>query len=320
MKFAIGLSTVLAGLFTATAALAQVVFPHSPAELVAMASANEYLTNLDHRAFIRQAMQYALAREASATSKPYTTAIGSWLTATVNSDGRQQHMFFAQLGAGAQAGPIDLYILAGQSNMVGITESGGYNGPDPEIRTLLQARTTGRTVVTLNCALGATAISDWLPSTISFRHVLDNKLRHNLTRDCVEAARGIKDRSGRRARIRGLFFHQGEADASWANALDTPSFATNWPGRYRQVVDCFRDEFGDIPAVHAQIGTTNSTDPKVQSYWKMVQDAQATVTGQLPRSAMIVTKDLATHDGLHLNNASQATAGARFAAAMIPLL
>lgn len=320
MKLAIGLSTLFAAILPTMPAFAQVVFPHSPAELVAMASANEYKTNLEHRAFIRQAMQYALTREASAASKPYTTAIGSWLTASLNSDRRQMHMFGAQLAAGTLTGPIDLYILAGQSNMVGFTETGDYNGPDPEIRAALQARTSGRNVVTLNCALGATSISEWLPSTISSTHVLDGKLRHSLTRECVEVARSIKDKSGRRARIRGFFFHQGEAEVNWASFFDDPSFATQWPARYRQVVDFFRDEFGDIPAVHAQIGPTNSTDPEALGYWKMVQDAQATVTSQLPRSAMIVTKDLTTHDGVHLNNASQATAGARFAAAMIPLL
>jgi hypothetical protein len=145
-------------------------------------------------------------------------------------------------------------------------------------------------------------------------------LRHSLLRECIEFVRGVKDKSGRRARIRGWFFHQGEADAGWANTFNNPSFATNWPARYRQIVEFVRDEFGDIPVVHAQIGTSSSTDPRAQSFWKMVQDAQATVTSQVSRSAMIVTKDLPTHDGLHLNDAAQAVAGQRFATAMISLL
>ncbi|HMJ11101.1 MAG TPA: sialate O-acetylesterase, partial [Polyangiaceae bacterium] len=294
--------------------------PHSPAELVAMASATEYRTDLEHRAFIRQALQYALAREAGASSKPYTTAIQSWFVSTVNSDPRTQHMFVEQLGASGLAGPIDLYILAGQSNMVGLTESGGYNGPDPEIRAALQARTAGRNVVTLNCALSATSIGEWVPSAISSTHIFDKKLRHNLTRECIEFARGIKDRSGRRARIRGFFLYQGEADVSYTQSTGNPSFISEWPNRYRQVVDFIRDEFGDIPAVHAQIASTNSTDPQAQTYWRMMQDAQATATSQLSRSAMIVTKDLTTRDGLHLNDASQAVAGQRFATALLGLL
>src|SRR5258706_10443480 len=126
MKIVTGLVTLAVTNFAlARAAVAQVAFPQSPAELVAMASANEYSTNLQHRAFVQKSMEYALTREASASSKPYTNAIQAWLVNMLNSDGRELHMFGEQLAAGTVTAPIDLYLLAGQSNMVGLTESGG---------------------------------------------------------------------------------------------------------------------------------------------------------------------------------------------------
>lgn len=321
MKAIIRLFTLTVALLALTrSAAAQVAFPQSPADLVAMATSDLYLTDLDQRAFVQKAMAFALAREAKASSKPYTTAIQSWLLGVLNGDSRIQHMFTEQLAATVITDPIDLYILAGQSNMVGLTESGPYNGPDPEIRAALQARTSGRKVVTLNCAFSATSSYDWLPSSTSFHHVLNGKLYFNPARECVEYARGVKNKLGSRARIKGIFFYQGEADVSWAVSFKSDSVVTTWPDRYLEIVNFWRDEFGEVPAVHAQIATTSDTNPDAQRYWKLLQDAQATVPSLLSRSAMIVTKDLQVRDGVHLNDASQAVAGQRFATAMLGLL
>jgi hypothetical protein len=321
MKAFIGLFTVAAALLAmASPVAAQVAFPQSPADLVAMANSDLYLKDLDQRAFVQKAMAFAVARETNASSKPYTTAIQSWLSNVLNNDGRIQHMFGEQLAATTITDPIDLYILAGQSNMVGLTESGGYNGPDPEIRAALQARTPGRRVVTLNCAFSATSSYDWVPSSTSFTHLLLQKLYFNPARECVEFARGIKNKNGKRARIRGVFFYQGEADVNWALYFKSDAVVTSWPDRYREIIDFWRDEFGEIPAVHAQIATTSDPSPETQHYWKLLQDTQAAVPSHLSRSAVIVTKDLQVRDGVHLNDASQAIAGQRFATAMIGLL
>jgi hypothetical protein len=321
-KHALAIAVTLSTCVLAWPAKAQVVFPRSPAELVAMANDVKYLKDFQHRAFVSQAFQYALSREASATSKPYTTAFQNWLAAQLAGDPRATHIFQTQVAQSAVTRPIDLYLLMGQSNMVGLTESvpvnGPYNGPDPEIQAALQARTPNRTVVTLNCALGASGLGAWLPATTSFS--LEGKERHNLTRECIEAARAIRNRGGNRARIRGMFFYQGETDAAVAASWNAPQVIDNWPIGYAEVVEFVRDEFGDIPAVHAQIATVVSSDANYQMYWRLMQDAQATVSSRLPRSAMIVTKDLQLCDFIHLNDASQAIAGQRFATAMLSLL
>ena len=300
----------------APGASAQVVFPRSPAELVTMANDSKYLTDLEHRAFVSRAFQYALGREVNLPDKPYTTAFSGWLSAQL-SDARAAHIFQTQLTLTNTTQPIDLYLLMGQSNMVGQTESGLYKGPDPEIRAALQARTPNRSVATLNCALGASALNAWQPGTISFTL---GKLRHNSTRECIEAARAIKNRVGKRARVRGVFFYQGETDAALAAGWNAPQMVSSWPTRYAEVIEFLRDEFGDIPAVHAQIATVVSSDTNYQNYWRSLQEAQATVPSRLTKSAMIITSDLTIHDGIHLNDASQAIAGNRFAAEMLKLL
>jgi hypothetical protein len=72
--------------------------------------------------------------------------------------------------------------------------------------------------------------------------------------------------------------------------------------------------------VHAQLASSGNTDPVAQQYWARMQQAQGAALNGMTRASMIVTKDLQTHDGLHLNDASQAIAGQRFASAMLSLL
>lgn len=304
---------------SAAPAAAQVSFPQTPAELVAMLEDDALETDEAHRAFVLEAVRYVAAREAGEATRPYTDAVQAWFSAELASDGRASHMFATSLMAALTIDePIDLYLLMGQSNMVGLTESGGYNGPDPEIRAALQAATPDRTVVTLNCALSASFLANWEPQTVSFND-LGGKLRHNLTKTCIESARGIANTAGERAKIRGLFFYQGESDVSLAYMFETPDPIDTWPARYAAVIDFLRIEFGEVPAVHARIAVNGNPDPQLQAYWSLMQQRQAEAVALVPNSASIATADLAVHDGIHLDDASQAIAGQRFADAMLSL-
>ncbi len=315
----------LAGLISlsvAGSASAQVVFPESPAHLVAMLDDDALEMDPAYRAFMREAVSYVLSREADADDKPYTEAVQGWLQSEIGYDARALQMFrSAMVTSMTVSGPIDLYLLMGQSNMVGVTESGDYHGPDETIRAALQAVTTDRTVVTLNCALSGSFLAWWEPHVPWFTDpFVEDRLRHNLTRACIESARSFTNIEGDRAHIRGIFFYQGESDVLLAANFDSAFYVDSWPERYAEIVDFLRIEFGDVPAVHAQIAVYDHPDPLVQGYWAQLQSRQVEVPSIVPRSAMIVTSDLTTHDGVHLDVASQIVAGERFAQAMIGLL
>jgi hypothetical protein len=72
----------------------------------------------------------------------------------------------------------------------------------------------------------------------------------------------------------------------------------------------------NLPLVFTQIGS--QTAPEAFTSWTVVvQEQQAAV--DLPCVAMITTKDLALHDGVHYTSESYQTIGARFADVYVEL-
>jgi len=306
---------------------AQVSFPDTPQALVDALASDAFQKDLVFRKFIRASAEFVLDRESTETCspsdpacKPFTQAVQQHLQVQLQDERAAQMFVTTAFIAPSLSEPIDLYLLMGQSNMVGLTESGSYNGPDEEIQAELQAATPGRAVVTLNCALNASLLNAWEPQTISFVNFFETKERHSLARECIESARAVRNSLGTRANVRGLFFFQGESDVALAAALGGDGLVTSWGDRYRAFIEFMRIEFGDVPAVHAQLGKVVSTAPNVQVFTVQMRQVQASVPNVLERSATIVTEDLTLADTIHLDDASQAIAGRRFAAAMLTLL
>src|SRR5262249_42497259 len=161
------------------------------------------------------------------------------------------------------ATPDQVFVLAGQSNMLGRgfplskgapsdarllvwRKDGGWqvavdplgdptnkeNGVGPGMTFGLGAIQTldPETVGIVQCAVGGTAISKWEPPHSVYENCIDQ----------VTAAGGHID---------GIIFLQGESDAS--NASD----ASNWAKRFKVVLNAFRADLGaSIPMVIGQIG------------------------------------------------------------------
>jgi hypothetical protein len=112
--------------------------------------------------------------------------------------------------------------------------------------------------------------------------------------------------------VAGILFFQGETDAADPIQYpDPPPQPSNWADLFSNFVTDFRNDLGqpDLPVVFAQIGATWASEAFPN--WDAVKAQQASI--QLPVSTMIVTDDLPLLDGLHFTTDSYRLIGRRFA-------
>jgi len=112
--------------------------------------------------------------------------------------------------------------------------------------------------------------------------------------------------------ISGLLFFQGEEDA--LDPIQYPQPEPH-PGDWARLFSAFMADFRadldqpNLPVIYAQLGSNSALAdfPK----WVIVKEQQASVT--LPMTDMIVTDDLPLMDGLHFTTESYRIIGKRFA-------
>lgn len=175
----------------------------------------------------------------------------------------------------------DVYLLAGQSNMVRMSQY-GLDAFKAEYKKLYNAEG----VEFVPCAVGGTWAGQWLPGS-------------GLLEDCVVAARGYD--------LTGILYYQGESDAY--------NQRTDWAENFGKTVEGFRHYYPDIPVVFAQIAINN--DPLFDRGWNSIQNQQSSVF--LPGVKMIKTYDLAQLvDDVHLTPDSLEKIAQRFAQNVVP--
>jgi Carbohydrate esterase, sialic acid-specific acetylesterase len=215
--------------------------------------------------------------------------------------------------------PVQVFVLAGQSNMLGRgmpistgapsdprllvwRKDGWHVAVDPLGDPTNKANGVGpgmtfglgaikdldpQTVGLVQCAVSGTTISKWSPP-------------HSVFTNCISQVRSAG------GHIDGILFLQGESDAS--NKDD----ASNWAERFRIVLTAFRTDLGTgIPMVIGQIGRLSGFP-----YQQTVRDQQAKAASSNPGVSMITTLDLKMgSDGVHFTVGSYKTIGTRFATA-----
>jgi hypothetical protein len=155
------------------------------------------------------------------------------------------------------------------------------------------------------CAKNASTIEQWQ------RNLSDQSLYGS----CLKRARAASPMG----QISGLLFFQGETDA-----LDPIQFPqpeprpAQWAQLFSAFITNFREDLEqpNLPVVYAQIGS--NTAPEAFIDWETVQEQQASVS--LPMTAMIITDDLSLLDGLHFTADSYRIIGKRFAQALLNLV
>ncbi len=170
-----------------------------------------------------------------------------------------------------------IFLLAGQSNMVRMSQYGLEAFTAEYVK-----RHGGPDPEFVACAVGGTDADQWLP-------------HGQLFANCIVAARGKT--------ITGVLYYQGESDA----ALAVP----DWGDSFAQTVGGFRQYFGNVPIVFAQIART-VPGCNFDRGWTSIQAQQAAVS--LPGVTMIRTEDVAVLiDTVHLAPSSLQIIAQRFA-------
>ena len=114
--------------------------------------------------------------------------------------------------------------------------------------------------------------------------------------------------------ISGIMFFQGETDAQDPVLYPQPEPQPfDWSSLFTTFITDLRSDLHEpeLPVVFAQLGS----DPLSEDFpnWKIVQEQQSAI--DLPMTAMIATDDLPLLDGLHFTADSYRTIGRRFAEA-----
>jgi hypothetical protein len=234
--------------------------------------------------------------------------------------------FCIALTANAQT---DIYIMAGQSNMIGVQGgqtptqnpsnlfamahdgswvqardplyTGGGVGPGVAFADRL-ASLTGNPIGVVPCAVSGSSLSQWMPdyTTYTLYGCMLNRAR-------------IASQFGT---IRGLVWYQGEADTMDRNNVELYS------ARMHVLFQAIRSDLGipDLPIIFVQLGP----DPHNQAYpyWYTIQAWQAAIGRAHPRRiGMVTAADLHAIPGnpFHLDLQSQIVLGGRIADAMYNL-
>ena len=237
-------------------------------------------------------------------------------------------------------GRLKLYVLVGQSNMVGaadipadipvsaniFTFGNDYRwasavppvdseidqvdlvsfdespgfGPAQPYAQTLIEKNNNQLIGLIPCARNGASITDWAK----------NPSDQSLYGSCLKRIRAASPMGT----VNGILFFQGEADA-----IDPQQFPTlqpdadAWAEKFATFAYNFRADIGNprLPLNYAQIGQTG--DLEGLPNWSAVQAQQENI--QIPDAAMIVTKDLPM-DGIHFTADGYRTVGQRFAAAL----
>lgn len=232
---------------------------------------------------------------------------------------------------------MDVYILAGQSQMAGrgrledapalsadrvfkfwtndtweaaaepVHWDGGRAGFGPGLafgRAMADA-SPGRDVGLVPCAVGGSSISSWLPGKVNYTNAL------------AKAKRAMAS-----GRLRGIIWHQGEAD-SWKAAT-----AEIHGGRLRLVVESFRRDLGipDLPFVAGEVAGfyADSIVKRGGTPFVDVVNAQSrSAMAGLPQCGYVTVEGLchgSRGDIVHFEPDSAAELGRRYAAEMLRLI
>jgi pimeloyl-ACP methyl ester carboxylesterase len=230
----------------------------------------------------------------------------------------------------------DLYLLAGQSNMVGRAPLKGVLGGEARVAMLAAedvwmeareplhegrkradgveigaglglafarelVRRTGVPVGLIPCAKGGTSLAEWSPAQRAAG-------RRSLYGNLVGRARLAG------GPFRGVLWYQGENDAGNLGA------AATYGERWAEFVKQLREDLGqaELPVYTAQLGRyAVEPKPELVAGWNTVREAQRQAALTVAGTAVVATVDLTLTDSIHLDGEALQELGRRFAGVVL---
>jgi hypothetical protein len=246
--------------------------------------------------------------------------------------------FSVLLAANVQANPIDVFILAGQSNIDArahrqdlppelqetrkdilfyfsdhwsVLEPGSSakpaspNGFGPEIsfgRAMADRSASNRRIALIKHSPGGTSLAvDWRPES-------GREIRTLLKK--IQAACQALEAKGYNPQLKGMVWMQGERDAT------TEEDASHYEANLQDFITYIRGVLNS-PELPLVIGRINAPS---KPFRDLVRDAQAKVVSVTAATRLIDTDDLGLLDIIHYDAAGLVTLGQRFAAATSDLI
>lgn len=170
----------------------------------------------------------------------------------------------------------------------------GGMGPDWFFAKHIVKR-TGRRVVLIPCAMGATSMADWDPAT---KNQGGDSLYGNMMQRITLAG----------GKIKGILWYQGESDAA-------PGTDKTFETTFLNLVDSIRRDTGipDLPFIYVQISRFCIGRKDLVSSWESVRETQRTVAGKRKNLFVVPAIDLPLDDMIHIGTAGHERLGARMA-------
>ena len=231
------------------------------------------------------------------------------------------------------------FVLIGQSNMMGWTESkfqelpnwmktkprnvrfyqhgrqmdfseqpGGRIGPEVAFSKFIAAYYPGRRLNIIKLAVGGTSIYDWAKvwnPRISFR-MADSRISNSLYKLLKRQIELSGVLEGRNKKISAFVWMQGERDARF------PRAANAYLGNLTALINDLRREYNS-PHARFILGRINPPDDHRPAV-NIVRHAQEQVARRVRATHYVTTDDLPkARDGIHYNTRGQIRLGRRFA-------
>lgn len=232
----------------------------------------------------------------------------------------------AAAAAQTQSSQLDIFVLAGQSNMAGRGEiAPAHNQPlagvsmldksrawvpaiDPmhfdkpiaaaglgrSFASRLRQANSGRQIGLVPAAFGGSALDEWMPGTTHYTN-------------CVERTRAALARG----RLRGILWHQGEADSA------TEPLARSYRDRFARFIRALRADLGvaEVPVIVGQLGPFFRRAESA-----IVNEQLASIPLTVPNAGFVSSNGL-VHKGdeVHFDAASLREFGRRYAHAYLAL-
>lgn len=238
--------------------------------------------------------------------------------------------------SGLPAGKVELFLLAGQSNMAGrgpikdltaadaaenprvwaLNQEGDWQlamdplhwdkpgaavGPGKFFGRVVAAKNPGVIVGLIPTACGGSSISVWAPGKF-----FNQTKSHPWDDAMVRAKRAMQDGT-----LKAILWHQGESDSNTRNAALYEKRLIELIVRFRTALDS-----PDLPFIIGQLGKFDSEGSTWSAEREEVDRAQQAVAAQLPHVYFVSAEGLGSRgDKLHFSTDSQKTLGVRFAEA-----